>query len=261
MKNQLTKWLCGSLALTTIALSGCASKPTDPSNDPLEGYNRVMFGFNQDVDHLVVRPAAVVYSKVTPPVLQKGVTNFFENVGEISTFPNDFLQGNFRYMVVDFWRFVINSTAGVGGLFDVATRLGIQPHTESFGLTLAKWRGGQSAPYFMIPLLGPSTFQSAIGIGADYFTTPWPYLKNQTINYVATGIQLVNVRAQFLPADAVIANAFDPYIFVRDAYLQREKEKIANNEALPKIPPVGNTNTNTTEEASPLAPTEKAATK
>lgn len=246
MKNRITKWICGLFALTTMTLlTGCASKPTDPTHDPLEGYNRFMFAVNMDVDHLVIGPAAMIYSKVTPPIAQKGVTNFFDNVSEITTFPNDFLQGNFRYMAVDFWRFVINSTAGVGGLFDVATRLGIQPHVESFGLTLAKWRGGQSAPYFVIPLLGPSTFQSGIGIVADYYTTPWPYLKDQTINYVATGIELINVRAQFLPADKMVMNAFDPYIFVRDAYLQREKEKITRNETLPKIPPVSSDDQNT----------------
>lgn len=243
MKNQLAKWLCGALAICAIALSGCATKPTAPSEDPLEGYNRVMFAFNQDIDHLVFRPAAVVYSKVTPPQLQSGVTNFFDNVGEITTFPNDFLQGNFRYMVVDFWRFAINSTVGIGGLFDVATRVGIQPHSESFGLTLAKWRGGQSAPYFVIPLLGPSTIQSGIGIAADYFTTPWPYVHDQNINYIASGTQLINVRSQLLPADKLVDNAFDPYIFVRDAYLQREKDKIEKNQALPKVPETGTNKT------------------
>lgn len=239
MKNPSWKWLFSTLALFTIGLTGCASKPTDPKNDPLEGYNRTMFAVNMDVDHLVIGPTAMIYSKIVPPVMQKGVSNFFDNVSEITTFPNDFLQGNFRYMIVDVWRFVINSTLGVGGIFDVATRMGIQPHTESFGLTLAKWRGGKSAPYFVIPILGPSTFQSGIGIGVDYYTTPWPYLKDQTINYVATGVQLINIRAEFLPADKMVMNAFDPYVFVRDAYLQREKEKIAKNEALPKIPQAG----------------------
>ncbi|HLB56662.1 MAG TPA: VacJ family lipoprotein [Coxiellaceae bacterium] len=257
MKYRLAKWFFGSLALSSLALSGCARHPTDPTNDPFEGYNRVMFGFNQDVDHLVFRPAATAYSKITPPQLQAGVTNFFDNINEIITFPNDFLQGNFRYMAVDFWRFVINTTVGVGGLFDVATRLGIQPHAESFGLTLAKWRGGQSAPYFIIPLLGPATIQSGIGIAADYYTTPWPYLHNQTINYIANGVQLINIRAQLLPADQMVANAFDPYIFVRDAYLQREKEKIARNEALPKIPDSTPVETNNTNQTS----TEKTGTK
>src|SRR3990167_5239968 len=158
MKNPLLRLLCGSFVLSALSLAGCASKPTDPTNDPLEGYNRLMFAVNMDVDHLVVGPTAMIYSKITPPPLQKGINNFFDNVGEITTFPNDFLQGNFRYMAVDFWRFVINSTVGLGGFFDIATRLGINPHTESFGLTLAKWRGGRSAPYFIIPLLGPSTY-------------------------------------------------------------------------------------------------------
>src|SRR5262249_29383265 len=151
--------------------------------------------------------------KITPPVLQEGISNVFDNANEITTFPNDFLQGNFRYMAVDLWRFVINTTVGVGGLFDIATRLGIPPHVETFGLTLAKWRGGESAPYFVIPVLGSSTIQSGIGIAADYYTTPWPYLNNQTINYVYNGVQLVSIRAQYLPADKMVETAFDPYVF------------------------------------------------
>lgn len=254
MKNQWAKWLCGKysinpsriyriftlcglLAITALALGGCTKKPEAiMNNDPLEGYNRAMFAFNMDIDHLVFRPVAKAYETVTPPVLQKGVTNVFANIDEIPTFPNDFMQGNFRYMVIDLWRFVINSTAGVGGLFDIATRIGIKPHIETFGLTLAKWRGGQSAPYFVIPLFGPSTFQTAIGNAADYYMNFWSYLNDQDINYYAHGVKFLNLRAQLLPADKLVENAFDPYIFVRDAYLQTQQQKINENQALPKIP-------------------------
>lgn len=231
MKNTIAKWIIGSIALTSIALTGCVRKPDTTANDPLEGYNRAMFAFNQDVDHLAIRPVAFIYSKITPPVLQSGVTNVFNNVDEISTFPNDFLQGNFRYMVLDFWRFAINTTLGVGGLFDVATRMGIKPHVESFSLTLAKWRGGKSSPYFVIPVLGPSSIQGAIGMVGDYYMTPFPYLNN-TINYSVTGVRLIHTRAQFLPADKLVETAFDPYVFVRDAYTQKEKDQIAENQAL-----------------------------
>jgi len=239
MKKQLAKWLCGSLAITALALGGCAKKPDGTvNNDPLEGYNRTMFAFNMDVDHLVLRPVAKTYETITPSVLQKGVTNVFANIDEIPTFSNDFLQGNFRYLPLDLWRLAINSTLGVGGLFDIATRIGIEPHIETFGLTLAKWRGGQSSPYFVIPLFGPSTIQTAIGQAADYYMNFWAYLRNQNINYYGHGLKFLNLRAQLLPADKLIDNSFDPYIFVRDAYMQTQQQKINANEALPKIPEV-----------------------
>lgn len=240
MKRQLKKWIVGTLALTALALNAYAHRPANNTNDdPFEGYNRVMFAFNMDVDHLVFGPAAKIYSVVTPPVLQSGISNVFDNAYEIVSFPNDFLQGNFRYMVVDLWRFVINTTVGVGGLFDIATRLGIQPHMETFGLTLAKWRGGRSAPYFVIPLLGPSTIQGAIGLGVDYYSTPWPYVNDQNINYAFNGVQLLSERAKMLPAGKMVETAFDPYVFVRDAYMQRTKRRIEDNQALPKIPEPG----------------------
>lgn len=235
MKKSIGKWVIGSIAIISMTLAGCARKPDPTANDPLEGYNRFMFAFNQDVDHLAIRPVAVVYSKVTPPILQAGLNNVFHNIDEISTFPNDFLQGNFRYMALDFWRFFINSTLGVGGLFDVASRMGMQTHVESFSLTLAKWRGGKGSPFFVIPFLGASSIQDTIGLAGDYYATPFPYFGNQTINYSYTGIRLIHTRAKYLPADKMIETAFDPYVFVRDAFMQTEKEKIAENQALPAL--------------------------
>ena len=227
MKKRLT----GSLLLSALITVGCAKNPTSP-DDPLENYNRPMFAFNMCVDHLVLRPVAKTYNFFTPQFVQQGVTNVWENVNEINTFTNDILQANFRYVPLDFWRFVINSTIGLGGLFDVATKAGLSPHVESFGLTLAKWRGGKPSSYFVIPFFGPSTITNAIGFAFDYYTTPWPYIQNQTINYVYHGIKFVNIRSQLLPADKMVDTAFDPYVFVRSAYLQRNLQDIADNESL-----------------------------
>lgn len=232
-KNTL-KWILGSLAAATLSLTGCVRTPDKTANDPLEGYNRAMFAINQDVDHLIIRPAAIVYNTITPPVLQSGITNVFNNVDEISTFGNDFLQGNFRYMFLDFWRFAINTTLGVGGLFDVASRMDLQTHVESFTWTLAKWRGGKSSSYFVIPVLGPSTIQGTLGLFGDYYLTPFPYL-NKTVNYSVTGVRLIHTRARYLAADKMVENAFDPYVFVRDAHMQTVKEQIAKNQALPPL--------------------------
>lgn len=238
MQKKITQWIYGSVALTCLALTGCMQKPVANQHDPLEKMNRVIFAFNMDVDHLAFGPIAKVYDFVIPTPLKKGISNIFSTLDVIPTFPNDFLQGNFRYMVVDIWRFTINATLGIGGLFDVATCLGIPKHVETFGLTLAKWRGGKSAPYFVIPFLGPSTFQSAVGVGVDYYLTPWPYLRDQNIGYWVHGVRLVHTRAKILPSDKLINTAFDPYAFVRDAFIQTEDRLIKENQALPKIPPV-----------------------
>ncbi|MCX7120654.1 MAG: VacJ family lipoprotein [Gammaproteobacteria bacterium] len=232
MRKQLSKIVIGSLALTAMALSGCAKKPdATVNNDPLEGYNRFMFAFNHDIDRVAIRPVAQGYKFITPVVLQKGVTNFFNNTFEITSFPNDFLQGNFKYMAVDFWRFVINTTLGVGGLFDIATRIGIQPHMETFGLTLAKWRQGAPSPYFVVPVFGPATIEGSIGLAGNALMTPWPYFASDYITYIPPAVGLISLRAEYLDADKLIANAFDPYIFVRDAFMQRNKQRIESNNA------------------------------
>lgn len=226
----MKKHLLPLLAVATAALTGCVKHP-DPS-DPLEGYNRAMFAINQDIDHLAIKPITKVYSTITPPPLQRGITNAFENILELTRMPNDLLQGHFKYIAIDFWRLFINSTMGIGGLFDVATPLGLPKHKASFGLTLAKWRGGKSAPYFVIPIIGPSTIQAAIGLGVDVLTTPFPYISNGYVGWGTAALGVINYRAQVLAADKMIETSFDPYIFVRDAYLQNEKKRIDDNEAL-----------------------------
>src|SRR3990167_8221215 len=217
--------------ISVAMLTACAKRPADPQ-DPLENYNRTMFAFNMSMDHLIIRPVAKTYNAITPNFLQTGVSNVADNINVINTFINDILQANFTYLPVDFWRFVINGTAGIGGLFDVATKAGLPPHFESFGLTLAKWRGGKQSSYFVIPLFGPSTITNGIGFAFDYYTTPWPYIQDQNINYIFHGIKFTNIRAQYLSSDKMVDTAFDPYVFVRDVYLQKDKDAITKNMAL-----------------------------
>ncbi len=223
--------LCSTLAISLGLLAGCAKNPTSP-NDPLEAYNRVIFAFNQDIDHLAVRPIAKVYDTITPSPLKKGVTNFYANLNELITFPNDILQANFKYAGLDIFRFLINSTVGIGGLFDVAARMGMPKPVETFGLPFAKWRGGKTSKYFILPLLGPSTIQNGIGLAAGLAATPWTYLddSDDAWSYSAWGLQIINYRARLLPTDKMVETAFDPYIFVRDAYMQTDRREIENNQ-------------------------------
>lgn len=140
-----------------------------------------------------------------------------------------FLQGKLNYAVLDFWRFVLNTTIGVGGLFDVASAIGLPTHYQDFGLTLAYWSGGKPSSYLMMPLLGPGTFRDYFAAPADYATTPWSYMKPRWIGYSIFAVEVLDVRSRLLPADKLIDQSFDPYIFVRDAYLQRRNKLIEDN--------------------------------
>lgn len=227
MRKTLTLFIC---ILFTLLASGCARRPGTSSVDPYERFNRFTFAFNQCIDHLALRPIAKVYDTITPPPLREGVTNIYNNVDELQTMANDILQGKIRYAFVDFWRLVINSTIGIGGLFDVASRMGLPKHYEDFGMTLAYWSGGTKSPYLVLPIIGPSTFRAGLGMLADISTKPTVYITPRWIRYASFGLYAINTRARLLAADKLIDTAFDPYVFVRNAYLQKRNQLIAKNQ-------------------------------
>jgi phospholipid-binding lipoprotein MlaA len=206
-----------------LALTGCATGKNP--EDPYESFNRKVFSFNMKVDKYVYKPIAQIYDHLTPMPIRKGVTNFFSNIGQLPIIANNLLQGNMEWFVSDIGRLIVNTTMGVGGLFDVATPLGIEKHQQDFGLTLAKW-GFRDSPYLMLPFLPSSTPRDIIGFGADYFMSPWPYIENDWWTYAAYGIEFANARAAVLGADKLIEEAFDSYVFVRDAYMQRRQSQI-----------------------------------
>ena len=219
----------GLCILVALALSGCAKKPTNPE-DPYEPFNRAMFGFNMALDHMIYRPAAEVYMAVTPVPLQAGIGNAFDNLGEITTVPNDVLQGKFKYALMDTWRFIINSTVGIAGLFDIASRMGLPKHSEDFGMTLAYYSDNKKAPYLVMPLLGPMTLRSGLGRPVDYLTSPWIFIRSNALTYSLFALKWVNVRAQFMTTNQLMDTAFDPYAFLRSAYLQNRFQSIRDNE-------------------------------
>ena len=134
--------------------------------DPWEPFNRRMYYFNAKLDRYVLIPTVKVYQAVTPAPVEKGVHNFFKNLGEVKTFSNSVLQGETKKSLITFNRFAINSTFGVFGLFDVATKVGLKRQKEDFGLTLAKY-GVKNGPYLVLPLFGPSSLRDATGLGVD----------------------------------------------------------------------------------------------
>jgi|SRR5690606_27023827 len=197
-----------------------AQESPKPANaDPWEGFNRKVFAFNDVADRYVLKPVAKGYQAVTPQFVERGVHNMFGNLGEIRNVVNDLLQAKFQHGAQDAGRFVVNSTVGVLGFFDVASKIGLEAHDEDFGQTLGYW-GLESGPYIVLPLLGPRTVRDAVGSIPDGYTDPVV----MGVDHVPTrnqilGLRVVDVRASLLQAEELMSG--DRYIFMRDAYLQR----------------------------------------
>lgn len=208
--------------LAAVALvAGCATG-TDP-RDPYEPFNRSVYRFNDGVDKTVAQPAARVYRAVLPSFVRTGVANVFSNVCDIRNGLNNGLQGKFGDASSDFGRVVINSTIGIAGLFDVASKAGIAKHNEDFGQTLAVWGVG-SGSFLVLPILGPTTTRDAVGRVFDYASDPLTFVQPFGAQLGARAAEGVDTRAQFLEAGALLKDAaLDPYLFMRDAYLQRRE--------------------------------------
>lgn len=226
-KSILTAAAASSISL----LVGCTHKP-NLAQDPYENFNRAMFAMNMGLDYSILRPATHVYDTMTPPEAQKGVSNFFHNIGELTTIPNDMLQGKLAFAVSDFMRLFVNTTLGVGGLFDVASHIGLHRHVNNFGLTLAYWEGGKKSPYLVLPLIGVGTFRSHFGQVMDIPTTPYMYV-NSRYNWAVVGLKgldIINNRNKYMDANKLIDTAYDPYIFMRDVYLKTQNERVRINQ-------------------------------
>ncbi len=188
--------------------------------DPWEKFNRSMFRFNDAADRYVLKPVAKGYKAVTPDPVRTGVTNFFSNLRSPLVVMNDLLQGKFRQAGGDTLRFVVNSTVGVVGVMDVATRIKLPAHDEDFGQTLGVW-GVPSGPYLMMPFLGPSSVRDAGGFAVDRVANPRRRLISNEADWALTGVDVVNSRASLLDLEDIIQG--DRYLFIRDLYLQRRE--------------------------------------
>lgn len=208
----------------TLLLGGCAT--SNNPQDPLEGYNRAMFGFNDKADQFVMKPVATAYHTVLPSFVQTGVGNFFGNLADVWTGVNNLLEGNGGNGLVDFTRVGLNSTIGIGGLFDVGSTIGLPKHNRDFGETLGVW-GVKSGPYVVLPLLGSSTLRDSVALPLDFAGNPWSYKYPVDVRNEGIALQFIDQRARLLDASTLLdAAALDRYEFVRDAYLQRRESKV-----------------------------------
>jgi phospholipid-binding lipoprotein MlaA len=216
-----------SLICLSLFLAGCAgtqSRNTDPENDPWEGYNRKVYAFNDGMDK-VVRPIAVGYDKIMPDPFQRGVGNFFRNLDAPVTFVNQILQGKFKQSGSTLGRFLLNTTIGVLGFFDVATEIGMPYYNEDLGQTLAKW-GYDDSRYLMIPFFGPSTFRDGTGRLADSFYHPIGRVFHGNNRWGLWIWRGIDTRARYLEQDSELQEAYDPYVLMRDVWMQNRKYQI-----------------------------------
>ena len=212
------------LAIVTAAgLSACVTLPPNHQRapqDPWESWNRGVYRVNDKLDRAIAKPVARTYVRVVPHPIRTGVSNFFANLGTPTVMINDALQGKFLAAVNDLGRFVLNSTVGLGGLLDPASPAGLDRNNEDFGQTLGHW-GVHSGPFVELPLLGPSDLRDGPARLVDTYTNPHQYIRNSGVKWGLYGVALVDTRANLLSLDETLKNVYDPYAFVRDAYLQR----------------------------------------
>ncbi len=205
-----------------------ASEEEPAQRDPWEGFNRAVFRFNDSADRWVLKPVATSYRQITPIFMQNGISNFFGNLREVTNTFNSLLQWKWGQAGNDAGRFLVNSTVGVVGLFDVAQHMGLEPSDgEDFGQTLAVW-GVPSGPYVVLPFMGPYTVRDVPGKVVDWYTNPLTYIEHDQTRYAFKFTDLVQTRAGLLQAESLLQG--DRYVLLRDAYLQRREYLINDGE-------------------------------
>lgn len=232
---------------SSIILTSCAHRGTNPE-DPYEPINRKIHAFNTAFDATLLKPAAKLYKTVIPAGIRTGINHFYTNIYLIPTIGNDLLQKKWRYASDDAGRFFINSTIGIGGIFDVATRSNLPLHRNDLGLTFAQW-GDKKSPYIVIPFLGPSTIRDGMAITFEYVAmTPYPWIRNDTVLNTLIGVRYVDLRSQYLETDRFIDEALDKYSFIRDAYLQNRHYLITGEQPATETSPDAGTGINPTDD-------------
>ena len=222
----LNRWLP---VLAIALLAGCTIA-TPRTDDPLEKYNRSAYKFNDAVDKVAIRPVALGYRKVTNAPVRRSFSDFFTNIRMPITVANDLLQARPKQALQSTGRFLVNLTLGIGGLFDPASQLGLPLEDNDFGITLARW-GVPEGDYLVLPLLGPNTARDIWRLPVDsYFFDPLSLYAGKHhyngLEYVPQAMYLVTLRSRAIDAEGFLQSAYDPYVFMRDAYRQQRLYKI-----------------------------------
>ena len=250
--RTLLRWaVIAALGASTAIVTGCAttreaieSVKTAGSRfdrfDPIEPVNRVVYTFNDKIDKAVVKPVALGYKTILPTQVRYCISNVFGNIADVPTSLNNFLQGKIKEGGSDLCRVGVNTTVGLLGCFDIASKWGFEKHNEDFGQTLGRW-GVQTGPYIVLPLLGPSTLRDAVALFAvDSRIDPVRYVNDVPVRNISYGVRLIDRRAQLLDTTNFLEDAaLDPYIFVRDAYLARRRSLVNDGDSPPPTDATG----------------------
>lgn len=201
--------------------------------DPFERFNRAMFHFNDKIDTSILKPVAKFYNAIMPKPLNKGVHNVFNNLNNVTSVANDLLQLHFVQAANDLWRIAINTTVGIGGLFDIGDRIGLKQYNNDFGLTFSRW-GWRRSTYVVLPFWGSKTIRDTAGMPVDWFyLSIYPYIYPRAVRWGVYGVGVVDNRAQLLEVESIVDEAaLDKYIFLRSAYMQHRDNLIKENLAL-----------------------------
>jgi phospholipid-binding lipoprotein MlaA len=209
-----------------LALAGCATTGEGDPRDPFEGFNRGVYKFNEKFDDYLARPVAETYEDWIPREVRGRVRNFFANLADPFIGVNNLLQGKASEAFDDWTRFLLNSTAGLLGIHDVASDLGLEKHNEDFGQTFGRWGAG-TGPYLVLPVFGSSNLRDGVGLAADMVTDPVSEFRPIDVRNTAIATRGVQTRADLLGASRVLEQAaLDKYVFQRDAYLQRRRSLV-----------------------------------
>lgn len=215
-----------SLLLSTLSVSAIAEENVDPFEDA----NRAIYEFNDTIDDNLLEPASRAYKEHVPEVAQDGVSNFFGNLRDVTTLANQILQFKPVESVETFGRILVNSTIGLGGLFDVASDMGLITEDEDFGQTMGVW-GVEEGPYVVIPLLGPSTVRDGAGVYVDLTSPANMVNEMDDVGFVsASSMNIIDKRVELLPVTDMLEQSDDPYIAMRSSYLQKRKYDVFDGE-------------------------------
>jgi len=216
--------------IIVINLMLLLSTHLDANDDPFESYNRKIWAFNEFLDDNIAKPTAEIYTTVTPDFVEIGITNFFRNLNELDNSANQLLQGRPLLAVNDFSRFIINSTIGLAGFFDVGSTLGLERHDEDFGQTLGSW-GVSSGPFLMIPIYGPSTPRGLAGRTVSSVLSGTFAIEETDVRIAITALDALETRARYLEVETLIIG--DRYSFIRDSYMQYQEFESSNGQDQP----------------------------
>ena len=221
-------FLLGAAALLLAAAAPAAEHAEADPRDPWEGYNRTIYAFNDGLDTVLLKPAAEAYDTVVPEPVDRGIGNFIANLGEVGNFANALLQAKPVESGRALVRLTINSTVGLFGLFDVATELGIERGNEDFGQTLGAWGAGPG-PYFVLPVLGPSTVRDALGGPVDLLISPTTWATDSEPRVIILATEALHGRASLLKTEEAVDDlTADQYVLVRNAYLDKRRYEVSD---------------------------------